>query len=71
MCHYASLCVCVCVGGGGWHIVSQLSVRTYVCPVRPVRKTFGFRAISFERIGVLNSNFIHRYIIIKCRSSSI
>ena len=24
----------------------------------------GFRAISFEKISVLNSNFIHRYIII-------
>ena len=38
-------------GGGGGHIVSPLSVRT---SVRPVRNTFGFRAISFERIGVLN-----------------
>ena len=28
----------------------------------------GFRAISFETISVLDSNFIHRYIIIKCRS---
>ena len=31
----------------------------------------GFRAISFEYIGVLDSYFIHRYIIIKYRSSSI
>ena len=31
----------------------------------------GFRAISFEFIGVLDSYFIHRYIIIKYRSSSI
>ena len=42
------------VGGRAGHIVSPLSVRTSVRPVRPVRKTFGFRAISFERIGVLD-----------------
>ena len=47
------------VGGEevGGHIVSPLSKSTYVCPsrpVRPVRNTFGFRAISFERIGVLD-----------------
>ena len=35
----------------GAHIVSPLSVRT---SVRPVRNTFGFQAISFERIGVLD-----------------
>ena len=55
------------------------AVRTYVRPsrpvrpvppVRPVRNTNGFRAISFEKISVLDWNFIHRYIIIKCRSSS-
>ena len=51
----------------GVHIVSPLSVHTYVRPVRPVHNTFGFCAISFERIGVLDWNFIHRYIIIKCR----
>ena len=39
--------------------------------VRPIRNTNGFHVISFERIGVLHRNFIHRYIIIKCRSSSI
>ena len=31
----------------------------------------GFRSISFESIGVLNSYFIHRYIIIKYRSRSM
>ena len=31
----------------------------------------GFRAISFEYAGVLDSYFIHRYIIIKYRSSLI
>ena len=35
----------------GGHIVSPLSVRT---SVRPVRNTNGFRAISFERIGELD-----------------
>ena len=36
-----------------------------------LRMKNGFRAISFENIGVLDSYFIHRYIIIKYRSSSI
>ena len=31
----------------------------------------GFRAISLEYVGVLDSYFIHRYVIIKYRSSSI
>ena len=31
----------------------------------------GFRAISIEYIDVLDTYFIHRYIIIKYRSSSI
>ena len=52
----------------GGHIASPLSVRTYV---RPVRTKNGFRAISSENMGVLDSYFIHRYIIIKYRSSSI
>ena len=68
----------------GGHIVSPLSVRPYVRThihtyirtyvrtyIRPVRTKNGFRAISFENIGVLDSCFIHRYIIIKYRSSSI
>ena len=36
-----------------------------------LRMKNGFRAISFENIGVLDSYFIHRYVIIKYRSSSI
>ena len=40
--------------GGGGHIVSPLSVRRSVLSIRPVCNTFGFRAISFERIGVLD-----------------
>ena len=31
----------------------------------------GFRAISFENIAAMDSYFIHRYVIIKYRSSSI
>ena len=31
----------------------------------------GFRAISFEYVGVLDSYFIHRYVIINYRSSLI
>ena len=37
--------------GGGGHIASPLSVR-------PVRTKNGFRTISFENIGVLDSYFI-------------
>ena len=64
------------VAGTGWGrgAYSITAVGTYVCPVRPVhpvRNTNGFCAISFEKIGILDSNFIHRYIIIKCSSSSI
>ena len=58
--------------GGGGHIASPLSVRMYVHTyVHPVRTKNGFRAISFEYFGVVDSYFIHRYIIIKYRSSSI
>ena len=42
------------------HIVSLLSVHT----------KNGFRSISFEKIGRLDSYFIHRYIIIKYSSDS-
>ena len=52
------------VMGGGGHIASPLFVR-------PVRTKNGLRAISFKYIGVLDSYFIHRYIIIKYRSSLI
>ena len=31
----------------------------------------GFRVISFEYIGILDSNLIHRFMIIKYRPSSI
>ena len=68
-------------GGGAYSItLVRTSVRTYIHTyvrtyirtyVRPVRTKNGFRAISFENIGVLDSYFIHRYIIIKYRSSSI
>ena len=53
--------------GGGGHIASPLSIRTS----RPVRRKNGFPAITFEYIGVLDSYFIHMYIIIKYRSSLI
>ena len=36
-----------------------------------LRMKNGFRAISFEYIGVFDSYFIHRYMVIKYRSSSI
>ena len=36
-----------------------------------LRMKNGFRAISFEYVGVLDSYFIHMYVIIKYRSSSI
>ena len=52
-----------------WGIYSI--IRPSIPPVLYVCNTDGFHAISFEKIGILDSNFIHRYIIIKCRSSSI
>ena len=63
----------------GGHIASPLSVRpyvrtyvhTYVPYVLTSTSKNGFRAISFENIGVLYSYFFHRYIIIKYKSSSI
>ena len=36
-----------------------------------LRMKNGFQAISFEYIGVFDSYFIHRYMVIKYRSSSI
>ena len=56
----------------GGHIASPLSVRAYIRTYVP-SGTYekGFWAISFEYIGALDSYFIHRYIIIKYRSSSI
>ena len=52
-------------------VVGGVNSISAVCMyVHPVRNTNGFRSISFEKISVLDSNFIHRYIIIKCRSSS-
>ena len=50
------------------HTYVHTYVRTYV---RPVRTKNGFRVISFKYIGLLDSYFIHRYISIKYRSSSI
>ena len=52
----------------GGHIVSLLSVRT---SVPSIRNKNGFHSISFEKISLLDSYFIHRYIIIKYRSSLI
>ena len=52
--------------GGGGCAYSITAVRTYVRPIRPsrpVRNTNGFRAISFEKIGVLASRK-HTYIIL-------
>ena len=54
--------------GGGGHIASPLSIRI---TSRPIHMKNGFQAISFEYIGVLDLYFIHRYIIIKYRSSLI
>ena len=63
-------------GGGGAYSITLVRtyIRTYICTSRtscPVRTKNGFRAISFENTDVLDSYFIHRYIIIKYRSSSI
>ena len=54
-------------GEAGGHIVPPLSESMSCLSVL----SHPFRSIYFEKIGVLDSNFIHRYIIIKCRSSLI
>ena len=58
------------MGGGAYSITLVRTYVPYACPVRTIN---GFRAISFEDIGVtvLDLYIIHRYIIIKYRSSSI
>ena len=48
------------------HIVSPLSVLTV-----HIYKKKWFLLLSFKKISVLDSYFIHQYIIIKYRSSSI
>ena len=54
----------------GGHIASPLSICT-VLPVCTSRMKNGFWAISFEYTGVLDSHFIHRYIITKYSSCLI
>ena len=54
------------MGGGG--ACSITLVRRYL---QPVHKKNCFLAVSLECIDVLDSYFIHRYIIIQYRSSSI
>ena len=49
------------VGRGAYSITT---VRTYV-------QKNGFRSLSFEKISVLDSYSIHRYIFIKYRSGSV
>ena len=57
-------------GHGVRVIESLLSVR--VCmSVHPYVPSIRRNLISFENISVLDSYFIHRYIIIKYRSSSM
>ena len=66
------------------HIASPLSVHPFIRTYKKwfandkhpyvltsVRTKNGFRTISLENIGVLDSYFIHMYIIIKYSSSSI
>ena len=51
------------------HIVSLLSLCPYVCSyMRPICAKNDFRRVSFEKISVLDSYLIHRYMIIKYRS---
>ena len=64
------------VGWGG-HIVSRLSVHPSVHmkngfhSISSVHMKNGFHSISSEKISVLDSYFIQKYIIIKYRSSLI
>ena len=47
-----------------WGGYSIALVLTYL---HPIHMQNGFRAISFENIGILDSDFIHMHIIIKYR----
>ena len=66
VCHFYAPAILMGLGGG--HTASPLTVCLYVTYV--CTKT-GFRAISFETIGILDYYFIHRYMIRKYRSSLI
>ena len=60
------------VGGTYCNIVSPLSVCMSVHPsVLSLPMKNGFRSISFEKVSVLDSYFIQRYIIIKYGSRTI
>ena len=52
-----------------WWTYSITAVGMYV--LLSVRNKTSFCSISFEKISVLDSNFIHMYIVIKCRLSLI
>ena len=59
------------VWGLGVGAYSITGVHMYVRPILSIPYvTNGFHSISFEKISILDSNFIHRYIVMKCRSSS-
>ena len=56
-------------GEGGAYSITTVSTCFRTSAVRPyVPYKNGFCSIPFEKISVLDSYFIHRYIIIKCRS---
>ena len=53
----------------------SVSVPMYICPsvhsIHTYQVKNGFHLISFEKISISDSYFIHRYIIIKYRSTLI
>ena len=55
------------------HWLDRFRFQNFQSPayIHPVRNTKWFLFDIFEKISVLDWNFIHRYIIIKCRSGSI
>ena len=53
------------MGGGG----TSLYIHMYVCQSVPYEN--GFLSLSFEKLTVLDSYFVHRYIIITYRSVSV
>ena len=55
-------------GGGGAYSITLVGM--YLLHT-DVPYCTGFGAISFEYIGVLDSFLIHKFLIIKCRSSLI
>ena len=53
------------------HAYSITPVCMCVCSIHTSSMENGFCSISFDKISVLDSYFIHRYVVVKYRSRSL